>query len=180
MSKERIKIISLVGLLVFGLLLSGRLIYNNKWVDANLIRQSQAIPGVISVQVVNVAGVQEFNVVTSGVQDLASMSRALKKVAGKLPIRLLDQRSSTLEQVFNQMQFALQEGIARGNFTEMKARVLDIGQKAGVDVRLSMDSEAIYLSLTQGGKQLVSVLNRHGDATFLPSSANSAAKGGQG
>ncbi len=58
MTKERIKVISLVGLLVFGLLLSGRLIYNKKWVDANLIRQSQAIPGVVSVQVVDVGGRQ--------------------------------------------------------------------------------------------------------------------------
>ncbi len=180
MTKERIKVISLVGLLVFGLLLSGRLIYNKKWVDANLIRQSQAIPGVVSVRVVDVGGRQEFDVVTSGVQDLATTSQALTKVAGKLPIRFLDQRNSTLEQVLQQMQFALQEGIARGNYTEMQVRVQEIGQKAGADVGLSMDSDGIYLTLTQGKYQLVSVLDRHGAGTFLPSEANPTEKGGAG
>lgn len=180
MTKERIKVISLVGLLVFGLLLSARLIYNEKWVDANLVRQSQAIPGVVSVRVVDVGGQKEFQVVTSKVEDLAATSQALTKVAGKLPIRLLDRRNSALKKVFDDMQFALQEGIARGNYTEMRARVLDIGQKAGVDVHVEMDSDEIYLTLTQGDNQLLSVLDRHNQGTFLPSEANTAGKGGEG
>ncbi|MHB1652767.1 MAG: hypothetical protein ACYCVD_09865 [Desulfitobacteriaceae bacterium] len=179
MTKERIKLISLVGLLIFGLLLSGRLIYNKKWVDANL-RQSEQIPGIVSVMVVGSSSQQEFDVTTKNVQDLAKTSQLLANLAGKLPIRFLDERNATLEKVFNQMQFALQEGIARGNFTEMQQKIEDLGTKAGIQVKLSIDSDTVYVILNQGSHQLVSVLERHGEGRFLSSEGNPAAKGGEG
>lgn len=172
-TKERIKVISLVGLLVFSLLLSGRLIYNSKWVNANLVRQSQQIPGVLSVQTVGSTGQQELDVMTKNVQDLQKTSRELEKIAGKLPIRLLDNRNTSLDNVYKQMQFSLQEGIVKGNFTEMEQKVNEIGTKAGVKVNLTMDDNAIYLILSQDSNQLLSVLERHGDGKFLLSEGNS-------
>ncbi|CAA7602498.1 Hypothetical protein DEACI_3173 [Acididesulfobacillus acetoxydans] len=178
MTKERIKIISLVGLLVFGLLLSGRLLYNEKWVDANLIRQSQQIPGVVSVGVVNSSGQQEFDVTTKNVSDLSQTSAMLSKLAGKLPIRYLDNRTPAQEALYNQMQFALQEGIVRGDFVRMAQEVAALGKDAGMQVNLTMDSNEIYLTLTQGTHQLVAVLDRHGEGKFLPSEARAVSKGG--
>lgn len=178
MSKERIKIISLVGLLVFGLLITGRLIYNAKWLNANLVHQSEQIPGVISVQVVGSSGQQEFDVRVGQVTDLEETSAMLSKLAGKLPIRYLDSRSPQLENVYSQMQFALQEGIVRGDFVQMQQLVEQLGAKAGVQVNLSMDSDEIYLTLTQGSHQLIGVLDRHGEGKFLPSEVQPADKGG--
>ena len=67
------------------------------------------------------------------------------------------------------MQFALQEGMARGNFTEMAQNVRTQAEKAGVQLELEMDNDAIYVVLNQGDAQLIEVIERHGQVKFLPS-----------
>ena len=42
-------------------------------------------------------------------------------------------------------------------------------EQAGVKLELTMDSEAIYLTLNQNDAQLVAVLERHGQGRLLPS-----------
>jgi len=173
MTKQRITLISLAGLLVFSLLFGGQMLYKRNWVNANILEQSRQIPGVVSAKVVEVNGQQELDVVIGRITDLRQASAALSQLAGARPIRFLDSRNAKLEQLFNQMQFALQEGISRGNFTEMADRVSEQAEKAGVKLHLAMDSEAIYLVLNEGDAQLVAVLERHGQSRFLPSEKNS-------
>jgi len=86
-----------------------------------------------------------------------------------LPIQYFDQSNDTLNQLFDQMQFALQEGIARGNFTEMAQNVRAQAEKAGVQLELEMDNDAIYVVINQGDAQLIQVIERHGQVKFLPS-----------
>lgn len=169
MTKQRVAVISLVGILVFSLLLGGQLIYKNKWVNGTLMQESQEIPGVISAQVVTRDGQSELQVKTGEVEDLQKVSLQLQKIAGKHPILFIDQRTKDLEQVFQQMQFPLQESIVRGNFTEMEQRIKELAQQSGVELSLTMDSEAIYLTLSKDQNQLVAVIERHGQGKFLPS-----------
>ncbi|MFZ3102997.1 MAG: hypothetical protein WA131_02475 [Desulfitobacteriaceae bacterium] len=169
MTKQRITLISLVGLLVFGLLIVGQILYQKNWVDTSILKQSQQIHGVLSVKVVEVNGQKELDVVTSRVSDLPKTSEKLEKLAGAIPIRYFDERSFELEQILNQMQFALQESIIKGNFTEMEQNVKLIADKSGVQLDLNMDSDQIYLVLTKGETQLVTVIERHSQAKFLRS-----------
>lgn len=169
MTKQRIALISLIGILVFGLLLGGQLVYKNKWVNGNLTQQSLEIEGVISAEVITKDGLSELQVKTSQVENLQNVSRELKTVSGKHPIRLIDQRTDELEKIFQLMQFSLQEGIVRGNFTEMERNVKELADKSGVEVSLTMDSEAIYLTLNKEEAQLLEVIERHGQGVFLPS-----------
>lgn len=169
MTKQRIALISLIGILVFGLLLGGQLVYKNKWVNGNLTQQSLEIEGVISAEVITKDGLSELQVKTSQVENLQNVSSELKTVSGKHPIRLIDQRTDELEKIFQQMQFSLQEGIIRGNFTEMERNVRELADKSGVEVSLTMDSEAIYLTLNAEEAQLLEVIERHGQGVFLPS-----------
>ena len=74
--------------------------------------------------------------VTNHLTNLRQASLALEKLAGDLPIRYLDRNDDTLNKLFGQMQFALQEGIARGNFTEMAQNVRTQADKAGVQLEL--------------------------------------------
>ena len=169
MTRQRIMLISLSAILIFGLLLGGKIIYQKQWIDASILNQSQHIPGVVSAKTVDVNGQSEVDVITNHISNLSDVSYELKKLAGNLPIRYLDQRNNTLEQLFDQMQFPLQEGIVRGNFTEMAQNVKNLAEKAGVQLNLQMDNGAIYVVLNQGDSQLLEVLERHQQGEFLPS-----------
>jgi hypothetical protein len=169
MTKQRITLISLVGFLVFGLLTGGQILYKKNWLDASVLQQSQEISGVLSAKIVEVNGQQELDVETGKITDLPKTSMMLEKLAGKMPIRYLDQRNDELEQVLKEMQFSLQESIVQGNFTEMERNVKDIANNMGVQLDLNMDSNNIYLVLNKGKAQLVAVLERNGQAKFLTS-----------
>jgi hypothetical protein len=167
MGKQRILLISLVGFLIFGLLLGGKVVYQKKWQDVSVLRQSQQIPGVVSAKVVNNNGVKELDVVTNKLTNLRQASLALQKLAGNVPIRFLDQNNDALKKVFGQMQFALQEGIAQGNFTEMEQKARDQAEKAGMQLELEIDNDAIYVVLNQGDAQLLEVIERRGQVKYL-------------
>lgn len=168
MTKQRIALISLVALLAFGLLWGGQLLYQKNWVGVSLKQQSQDIPGVELARVERVNGKETLIVTTRNMADLRTASQALRTMAKGKPVQILDSRNVKLEQVFGGMQFALQEGIIRGNFTEMAQNLNVQAQKEGVQLYLTMDDEAIYLTLSQGDAQLVEVLERAGQGQFIP------------
>ena len=172
MTKQRLTLISVVGLLVFSLLFGGQFFYKKNWVDKSIQEQSRQIPGVVSADVVQDNGQQVLNVVTDQITDLRQVGTDLVNLAAGRPIRLLDKRTPKLEQLLNQMQFALQEGIVRGNFTEMAQSVKDQAEKAGVKLDVTMDSDNVYLVLNDQDGQLVTVLERRGQGSFLPSAKN--------
>jgi len=168
MNKQRILLISLVGFLIFGLLLGGKVIYQIKWLDVSLLRQSQQIPGVISAKVETNNGLKEMDVVTNKITNLRQASLSLQKVADNTPIRFLDQNNDALKKVSSQIQFVLQEGIATGDFTNMEQKARIQAEKAGTQLELEIDNDAIYVILNQGNAQLVEVIERHGQAKYLP------------
>lgn len=168
MVKQRILLVSLVGFLIFALLLGGRVIYQKKWVDVSIMQQSQQIPGVISAKVVKIKGVKELDVVTNKMTNLRQASLSLQKLDVTLPIRFLDQNNDDLKIILSQMQFALQEGMALGNYTGMEQKVRIQAENAGIQLELQIDSDALYVVLNQGDAQLVEVIERDGNVNYLP------------
>jgi hypothetical protein len=168
-TKRRVLIISLVGVIIFGLLIGGKILYQKQWVDSSILAQSQKVSGVISAKSVQVSGQAEMDVMTQHITNLRQTSLSLENIAGKEPIRFFDHRNDLLTTLFGEMQFSIQEGISRGNFTEMAENIRIMAQKSGVQVELEMDSEAIYVVLNQGNAQLIEVVERHGQEKFLPS-----------
>src|SRR5665648_308652 len=122
MVKQRILLISLVGFLIFGLLLGGKVVYQKKWVDVDVLRQSQQIPGVVSAKIVTNNDLKELDVVTNKITNLRQTSLALHKLSDNLPIRFLDQNNDSLKQVLGQMQFALQEEIGQVDLKGLKQK----------------------------------------------------------
>jgi hypothetical protein len=169
MTKQRMALVSLISILVFGLLLGGQLIYQNKWVNGNLTQESQQIQGVLSAEIITYDQRSEILVKTGHIKNLQSVSAQLQKISGTKPIRFVDQRTPELERIFQHMQFPLQEGIKIGNFTQMENNLRKIAGDAGVNIELAMDSEAIYLDLNKEESQLLAVVERHGQGIFLPS-----------
>lgn len=167
MTKKRILLIGIIGSLIFAVLLGGRLIYQKEYLNANISQQSQKIPGVVSAKIVNDNGQDEMIVTTNNLSNLRQASQTLEKLAGDIPIRYLDKENDTLNKLFEQMQFAIQEGIMRGDFTLMAQTLKTQAEKAGVQLELEMDNNAIYVILNQGNAQLIQVIERHGQGKFL-------------
>jgi len=170
--KQRILLISLVGLLIFGLLLGGKVVYQKKWQDVEIMQQSQHIPGVVSAKIVTIKGAKELDVATKKMTNLRQASLSLQKLDVNLPIRFLDQDNEALRKVLGQMQFAFQEGIAQGDFTGMEQKVRIQAENAGVQLEIEIDNEAIYVILNQGDAQLIEVIERQGKANYLPTEIN--------
>lgn len=168
MTKQRILLICLVGILMFSVLLGGKFIYQKKWVDVSMLSESQQIQGVISAKVETNRGLKEMVVVTDNLTNLRQANQKLIKIVDNVPIRFIDRKNETLEKLFEEMQFAFQEGIARGNFTEMAQKVRTQAEEAGVQLELEMDNEAIYVVMNQGDAQLIEVIERNGQERFLP------------
>ena len=168
MTKQRVLVISLAAIIIFGLLLGGKILYQNNWLDSSVAKQSQAIAGVVSAKTVQVNGQAEMDVDTQHIGNLQQVSQKLESIAGDKPIQYFDHRIAALTTLFSQMQFSLQEGIARGNFTEMAQNLNTMAAKAGGQLQLQMDSEAIYVTLNQGSAQLIEVVERHDQGQFLP------------
>ena len=169
MTKQRMTLISLVGILVFSILLSGQIIYQHNWVDAKILNQSRQINGIESAKVMRVNDMQYLEVMTGHVADLPRVTQDILKLSSGKAILLRDNRNGHLQLVFNKMQFALQEAIARGNFSEMAQNIEQKASLADVNLSLSMDSDYIYLTLDEEQSQLVAVLERHNQGRFLPS-----------
>ncbi len=169
MTRQRLTRISVIGILVFSLLLAGRLLYEEQWIGNLLTKETQAIPGVNSVEIMKDQGTQEMLVTTQNVTDLQDLSEELLKISGTTPIRFLDQRNEVLEEVYQKMQFTVYEGIELGNYREMEITLGEQAEAAGVGLNLSMDDRCIYLILTQGDNQLLSVIERQGQSMFLSS-----------
>ncbi|MDA8228105.1 MAG: hypothetical protein M0T74_10500 [Desulfitobacterium hafniense] len=169
MTKQRMTLISVVGLLVFCLLLGGQIIYQRKWVDATLLNQSKQIPGVESAKIVQLNDQEYLEVVMNHVSNLPKVTQEVLKLSGGKAILLKDSRNEHLERTFNQMQFALQEGITQGNFSEMARNIEAQAIQAGIRPNISMDSEAIYITLEDGESQLITVVERRQQGRFLPS-----------
>ena len=168
MVKQRILLISLVGFLIFGLLLGGKFVYQKKFQDVSILQQSQQIPGVVSAKVVTIKGVKELDVATNKMTNLRQASLSLQKLDVNLPIRFLDQNNEALKNVSGQMQFVIQEGLAQGDFTGMEQKVRIQAEKAGIQLDLEIDNDAIYVILTQGNAQLIDVIERNGKVNYLP------------
>jgi len=106
--------------------------------------------------------------VTNKMTNLRQASIGLQKLADNTPIRFFDQNNQALKKVSSQIQFALQEGLATGNFTGMEQKVRIQAEKAGAQLELEIDNDGIYVILNQGNAQLVEVIERHGQAKYLP------------
>ena len=88
MTRQRILLISFIGILIFSLLLGGTFVYQKKFVDVSLSRQSQQIPGVTAAKTIENNGQKEMVVTTKHLTDLRKTSQALEKLAGDIPIRI--------------------------------------------------------------------------------------------
>ncbi len=82
-----------------------------------------------------------------------------KKAKGKtLQIHLIDQPNERLHKAWEQMVFSIREGIEKQTYSQIPETVKQWADKNGVQYRLKMDEESVYVMLCDGDKFLVRVI----------------------
>ena len=81
-------------------------------------------------------------------------------------IELLDTRTPLLEEVYEQLRFAIEEAVATGRFTRLTASVGEAAQAFGLDRHaIYIDAERIYLELETDRHRLLAVIRHRGPRT---------------
>ncbi len=83
------------------------------------------------------------------------------EAAGSAKILLSDNRSPELQALLEKTRFSIEEGIAKGNFTEMEKAIDSAAKEAKLDrYGIFMDAEAVYLQFHKGDNYLYQVFPR--------------------
>ena len=105
---------------------------------------------------VSLAGTPNLQLTYTTIEDKA---RAILG-KGELNIVISDSRTEELEQAYHEMHLYIQEAVATGRFSQMADQVKEKAAKAGVDSRVYVDSQNIYLQLAKDSAELYTVIPR--------------------
>ncbi|BAF59479.1 hypothetical membrane protein [Pelotomaculum thermopropionicum SI] len=117
-------------------------------------------------EVYNEGRVMEVHVSVSQEADLMQtykeIRRDLSRLLGRRAYQLVlkDSRDSTLSQVWYNCQYAVYQAVTQGSYQDMAATVNREAQAAGVESKIYIDQENIYIRLKHQGHTLDEVIPR--------------------
>jgi hypothetical protein len=110
----------------------------------------QGKPGVISIKLKPVDDLQT---------TYQNIVQAIRSVLGDpQSLNLIDNRSPELKAAYESFQPILQEGIAKGDYTEMITSVNEKAAQLHIQARITMDSHYVYVQLAKGNYYLYDVI----------------------
>ncbi|MBC9785760.1 hypothetical protein H1S01_14840 [Heliobacterium chlorum] len=99
------------------------------------------------------------------VSDLGDTYRQVLKSAQErlgedVQVRLLDDPDEQCRQLWEQLQFPIYQGLATGNYGEMKKQTDEIVQKSDEGtVKLSIDTDNIYVQIEKGNHYMYRIIS---------------------
>ncbi len=113
-----------------------------------------------------------LDVELADVTDLSETFRKMELAAARLAgrngvwIRIRDSRDETLRDAYYRLHFSLQEAAAQGSFAQLESRAEQVAREAGLsDFRIVVDSDYIYVAMSNGASQLYQVVSRQSHET---------------
>lgn len=152
-----------------GALAAGQLAWHKLAVAKPLDRGLKEIQGVEAANWEDVSGKSDrvtIHVSLGRVDNLQTtyeeIYEAAKKAMGRrnFKIALHDRRSAELEELYYSVHYDIQEAVSRGNFAAMAAKISGQAQAAGVNERVYVDSQRIYVQFAKGDAALYAVIAR--------------------
>jgi len=160
----RINVVVVVFIVVLGLAMSLQYFIHKKAVIEPIYQAFANIDGVESVELQEQDGRIILMLALTEVEQLHTLAAEIGETAARFsqPIRILfkDRPNETLKAAYDQMHFALEQGIATGYFVEMAERIAELAGKYQVDYALRIDGNYVYLQLHDGGNYLYKVVSR--------------------
>ncbi|MGE5508751.1 MAG: hypothetical protein ACM3RP_09765 [Chitinophagales bacterium] len=163
----KVEVIFLAFLLTIALVFGGQWLLGRYQVERPLLASARKVDGVKDARLEPVDGRMNLVVTMGPARDFrASHDRLLELLdlaygrdAGKVVVH--DNRTAKLTGALYEMNFALQEGLATGRFTEMRAAVVKEAHADGLATPyLWVDADRIYLGLKDKNHVLYDVVER--------------------
>ena len=145
--------------------------YDDRRAVPALVRLEQ-LPGVRWARLGQGPAGRTLWVAVEPVEDLTALVGALRRaasvgeLAGVREIVLVDRRNEQLSRALSRMELALQEGAFSGAFLRMEQHVSRLAAKMGVQARLFVDQQAVYVLLRSGSHHLYEVIPRPQPASW--------------
>lgn len=156
--------------LTIGILLGANSFYHRVYVDTPLKRIMQNHPEVKEWSIIKDGKQNTLTVKLGTVDNLletcTNIQREVEPYLGKegWQMRVTDERSSELEQVFYSMQYVVYEALTQGNFTYLADTLKRDSASAGLDgSAIYVNSYNLYIQMQKGGVSLYEILPRKVD-----------------
>ncbi len=146
-------------------LFGGYYLYDKYYVGNGLREQ---ISQVVTAEEINIEKQDNLPTVSIRSSKIESLQNAYQETAKvvyqrfgpECNIVFLDERTENLSLLYEECSFIIQEGIATGEFQDMRTKVLSLADEKGVLCHLTMDSSNIYLELRDEQGYLYEVVHR--------------------
>ncbi|GLG00768.1 hypothetical protein Alches_08070 [Alicyclobacillus hesperidum subsp. aegles] len=168
MSRVRLLPIFVVAVVVLAILFGGWQAYQHYNLLNPLKRSLQSVAGVQTVDIStgspDIVQVQlgPFQKLKNGdlQETYHDISNEIEnRLGSNVTVRLTDGREGSLTQIFeSSFEFYIQEGIAKENYTQMVSQVNQLAAKDGIEARITMDNQYIYVQLAKGNHYLYRVI----------------------
>jgi hypothetical protein len=125
-----------------------------------------SMDGIQNVQLVNATDGRRIIVTVETHVELAKAYHRIQELAketlrGQSTIEINGKASARLTGIYQQMHFAIYEGIASGKFTQMADQLKGVAEVAHVEkYSVQVDQENVYLKLIENGEVFVKVVPR--------------------
>jgi len=142
----------------FGLLVGGQFFFKNYYVADHFQEKLTKIDGVKKVEV-------KEQIITLTMSNVSNIKQSYQEISNVIQnknyeIIIKDKPSKKLEEIAAESEIALQEGVFRGNFTEMLHYIKNLSGKQGVAAKIFVDNERVYLQLEEGNKYIFRIIER--------------------
>ncbi|ASS75283.1 hypothetical protein CIG75_09985 [Tumebacillus algifaecis] len=163
MSRIRLIPILAITCVTLSLLFGGWELYRNFGLVRPLEDQLMAAGTVEQVESVVNGQHREIKVTMKQVSDLQTAYEVVEKVVQEalgpsVTIDLVDRRQDQLQQTYQNLQPTLYAGIAKGEFPEMIKSMSAQAKLEGIESKISMNENHIFIELNQDGKYLYEVV----------------------
>lgn len=150
--------------IVFGILLSGLQLYQNKLLPDKISKDISEVKYVKSVTIQDASQGYVANVKLDRVDDLMNTYRDIEEKTSKYPVkidvRIVDNTNDRLNNIYYNSQFAIYEAIQKGDYIKMNEVIKNDAEKAGALSHIYIDSENIYVDLRDGSNYLYRIIPR--------------------
>ena len=162
----RVDIIVALALLTVLILVGGQTVYRQLLVERPLLQELRTVPGVRAVIIDNTTTGYNITLDLLPVGNLSAVYRQAIYVIQRhlnpsdFSLKLADNRTPALEDLYWQMQIYIEEAIMKGNFSTTATKLGELAAVVGVNEKFYVDEECVYLELRQDATYLYAVRQR--------------------
>jgi hypothetical protein len=162
----RLPVLITAALVVLALLIGGRYLYQQQYVNQGFMRSASKITKIEEMKISSQDNPPTVYLRIPPTSNLRSDYNQLQQLVqeqlgANYRLVLLDSRTAKLDALEGQCQFAIQEAIVDGSFLEMQSTVNRLAKADGVSAQVAVDSDNVYLALRSGTHYLYEIIQRN-------------------